>query len=192
MADAMAERAAAALALDDGDHRAATQHAIASALAADEVGLPVEAALSRTLAGRALARAGEPERAVAQLERAAAALHACGAWRYRDAAELELRRLGRHVHRRSAPGETGGTDSLSLTARERQVADLVVARCTNPEIAAALFLSPKTVETHLRHIFHKLDVTSRGRTWPAPSRPQLQQTPEPPPDLGRFRRACTS
>ena len=108
-----------------------------------------------------MARAGEPERAVAELETAAAALHACGAWRYRDAAELELRRLGRHVHHRTGPGEAGGHGLESLTERERQVADLVVARYTNPEIAAALFLSPKTVETHLRHIFHKLDVTSR-------------------------------
>ncbi len=111
---------------------------------------------------RACAReAGEPERAVAELEAAATALHACGASRYRDAAELELRRLGRHIHHRTGPGETGGHGLASLTERERQVADLVVARYTNPEIAAALFLSPKTVETHLRHIFHKLDVTSR-------------------------------
>ena len=120
-------------------------------------------------------KAGEPERAVAELERAAAALHACGARRYRDAAELELRRLGRHVHRRTGPGESGGTGLASLTERERQVADLVVARYTNSEIAAALFLSPKTVETHLRHIFHKLDVTSRvevARTIEATTRPE--------------------
>ena len=62
-----------------------------------------------------------------------------------------------------------------MTEPERQVADLVVARCTNPEIAAALFLSPKTVETHLRHIFHKLDVTSRVQVveWSRMSRRML-------------------
>jgi DNA-binding NarL/FixJ family response regulator len=49
----------------------------------------------------------------------------------------------------------------SLTERELQVARLVVDRRTNPEIAAELFLSQKTVETHLRNIFHKMDVTSR-------------------------------
>ena len=161
MGTAMAERAAAIVALEAGDPQLAARRALASATAADDVGIPVEAALSRTLAGRALARAGEPERAVAELDTAAAALHACGAWRYRDAAELELRRLGRHIHHRTGPGETGGHGLVSLTQRERQVADLVVSRYTNPEIAAALFLSPKTVETHLRHIFHKLDVDSR-------------------------------
>jgi DNA-binding CsgD family transcriptional regulator len=49
----------------------------------------------------------------------------------------------------------------SLTERELQVARLVVDRKTNPEIAAELFLSQKTVETHLRHIFRKLNVASR-------------------------------
>ncbi|HET7349911.1 MAG TPA: helix-turn-helix transcriptional regulator, partial [Marmoricola sp.] len=161
MGTAMAERASAIVALEAGDPQLAARKALASATAADEVGIPVEAALSRTLAGRALARAGEPESAVAELTTAAAALHACGAWRYRDAAELELRRLGRRIHHRTRPGETGGHGLVSLTQRERQVADLVVSRHTNPEIATALFLSPKTVETHLRHIFHKLEITSR-------------------------------
>jgi DNA-binding NarL/FixJ family response regulator len=41
------------------------------------------------------------------------------------------------------------------------VARLVVDRKTNPQIAAELFLSQKTVETHLRHIFDKLGVASR-------------------------------
>ena len=49
----------------------------------------------------------------------------------------------------------------SLTERELQVARLVVDRRTNAEIADALFLSPKTVETHIRNIFRKLDVSKR-------------------------------
>ena len=55
----------------------------------------------------------------------------------------------------------------SLTERELQVARLVVDRRTNPEIAHALFLSPKTVETHMRNIFRKLD-SPRASRLPVP------------------------
>ncbi|HYN50090.1 MAG TPA: AAA family ATPase [Thermoleophilaceae bacterium] len=160
MADSMADRAMAAVALDAGDPVRAAERALASAGAAEAVAAPVEAALSRTLAGRALARADQQERAVAELRRATAELHACGALRYRAAAERELRSLGHRVHRRTRPGKADG-GVASLTERELQVARLVVDRRTNPEIADALFLSPKTVETHMRNIFRKLDVSSR-------------------------------
>jgi ATP/maltotriose-dependent transcriptional regulator MalT len=161
MAESMAERATAAVALDAGDPDHAAERALASAVAADEIAAPVEAALSRTLAGRALAQAGQPERATAELQRAAAELHACGAVRYRNAADQQLRRLGHHVHRRTRPGQPDAVGVESLTARERQVAGLVVDRKTNPQIAEALFLSPKTVETHMRNLFRKLGVSSR-------------------------------
>lgn len=161
MADSMADRAAAAVALNAGDPDAAAERSLASADAADEVAAPVEAGLSRTLAGRALAQAGHSEHAVAELQRAAAGLHDCGALRYRAAADRELRRLGHHVHRRTRPGKRGGGGVASLTERELQVAQLVVDRRTNPEIADALFLSLSTVETHMRNIFRKLDVSSR-------------------------------
>ena len=161
MADAVAERAAAAVALDGGDLEAATEHALASASAADQIGAPVEAALSRTLAGRALAQAGQHEQAVSELQHAAAELDARGALRYRAAAERELRSLGHHVHRRTRPGNPATVGTESLTEREHQVARLVVDRKTNPEIAAELFLSPKTVETHIRNMLRKLDVDSR-------------------------------
>jgi DNA-binding CsgD family transcriptional regulator len=161
MAAAWADRATAVVELDTGDPSRAAERALASAAAADEVGAPVEAALSRTLAGRALAQAGQGDRAAAELERAAREFEARGALRYRDEAERELRKLGHRIHRRTRPGKTDGTGIESLSEREHQVARLVVDRKTNPEIAAELFLSQKTVETHLRNIFRKLDVPSR-------------------------------
>jgi DNA-binding NarL/FixJ family response regulator len=99
--------------------------------------------------------------AIAELQRAASDLHACGALRHRDEAERELGKLGHRIHRRTRPGKTNGNGLASLTERELQVARLVVDRKTNPEIAAELYLSKKTVETHLRHIFGKMDVASR-------------------------------
>jgi DNA-binding NarL/FixJ family response regulator len=161
LAGAWAGRAAAAVALHAGDVARAAALALTSAGAADTVGAPIEAALSRTLAGRALAQAGQADRAVAELQRAATELDACGALRYRDQAERELGKLGHRTHRRTRPGTTAGTGLDTLTERELQVARLVVDRKTNPEIAAELFLSQKTVQTHLRHIFHKMDVPSR-------------------------------
>ena len=104
--------------------------------------------------------AGERERAAAELGRAAADFGSYGAPRYRAEAEQELRKLGRSVYRRSAAG-SGDGGVASLTERELQVARLVVDRKTNPQIAAELFLSQKTVETHLRNIFRKVGVTSR-------------------------------
>ena len=158
---ALADRARAAVALARGDAAAAAEHALASAERAAATGAPIEAALSRTLAGRALAEAGEQERAATELEQAAAALDGCGAQRYRDEAERELRRLGRAVHRRTRRGRVEAAGLEALTGRELEVARLVVDRRTNPEIAAELFLSIKTVETHLRNIFRKLGAGSR-------------------------------
>jgi DNA-binding NarL/FixJ family response regulator len=65
------------------------------------------------------------------------------------------------VHRRTRAGRKDRGGPESLTERERQVAMLIVDRRTNPQIAAELFLSPKTVETHVRNLFHKLGVSSR-------------------------------
>jgi ATP/maltotriose-dependent transcriptional regulator MalT len=161
LATAWADRAAAAVAMASGDTARAIERAIASADAAEKVGAPIEAALSRTLAGRALAEGGRSDRAVAELQHAAAQLDVCGALHYRASAERELGKLGHRPHRRTQPGNAHRPSVESLTERELQVARLVVDRKTNPEIAAELFLSKKTVETHLRNIFNKMGVETR-------------------------------
>ena len=99
---------------------------------------------------------------MAELERAANELGACAARRYREEAEHEMRKLGRRFARRSRARKPGGEGLETLTERELEVARLVVDRRTNPEIASALFLSEKTIETHMRNIFRKLDVSSRA------------------------------
>ena len=96
-----------------------------------------------------------------QLEQAVGELDGCGAIRYRDAAERELRQLGLRVHRRTRPGDLSQTGVASLTERELQIARLIVDRKTNGEIAGELFLSKKTIETHIRNMFRKLDASSR-------------------------------
>jgi len=50
----------------------------------------------------------------------------------------------------------------SLTPQQRQIALLAAAGHTNKEIAARLFLSPRTVSTHLYQVFPKLGITSRA------------------------------
>ena len=132
-----------------------------STASADLAGAAIEAALSRVLAGRALAEAGDRDAAVAELERAATAFEACGATQHRDAAERELRKLGRVVHRRTRKGTSGSEALDELSERELEVARLVVDRKTNREIAGELFVSLKTVEAHMRNLFRKLGVSSR-------------------------------
>jgi DNA-binding CsgD family transcriptional regulator len=179
LAAAWAERAAAAVALHGGDPARAAALALTSAAAAEQVQAPIEAALSRIVGGRALAQAGQRDRAIAELQRAATELDACGALRYRNEAERELGKLGHRAHRRTRPGKTDAAAIESLTERELQVARLVVDRKTNAQIAAQLYLSQKTVETHLRNIFHKIGVSSRVGLARAIER--ADRTASPPP-----------
>ena len=162
MARAWTARAAAGLALQKGDTAAAAELALSSAEAAKSAGVLVESALSRALAGRALAAAGRPDEGAAELQRAADDLDGCGATRYRDAAERELRKLGKVVHRRTRKGASASEALGELSERELEVARLVVDRKTNKEIAAELFVSLKTVEAHMRNLFRKLGVSSRA------------------------------
>lgn len=160
-AKAMASLANSALAFDTGDPTTAADSAMAAVAALESVDAVFDAARARALAGQALALAGHHDRAGSELERAAAAFESFGALRYRDQTERDMRRLGYQIHRRTRSGRVGEIGVEALTGREFQVAKLVVDRRTNREIAAELFISQKTVETHLRNIFHKMNVSSR-------------------------------
>ena len=143
-----------------GEPAEAAEKALAAAQRLAEAGNPIESARARVVHGTAVAAAGDSRRAVDELERARNEVEACGALHPRDEAARELRRLGRRVARTGAAGsEAAGIGSLS--ARELEVAGLVHQGRTNKEIAAALFLSERTVETHLTHSFRKLGVKGR-------------------------------
>ncbi len=82
---------------------------------------------------------------------------ALGARRRSDIVAAELEATGLPT---PAPATSGPV--LGLTPRELQIAQLLVEGRTTREAAAALFLSPKTVEYHLRHVYTKLDISSRA------------------------------
>jgi DNA-binding CsgD family transcriptional regulator len=95
--------------------------------------------------------------AVAALERAAEILARCGSTWRRDRSLEALRRLGT-AGRRAAAAALGPD---SLTRREREVARLAATGMTAKEIAQALFVGTRTVETHLASVYAKLGVDSK-------------------------------
>jgi DNA-binding CsgD family transcriptional regulator len=157
---AFALRGRAAVLLHADEPLAAARTAQEAAALAEAAGARLVAAFARSLAGRALAVAGERTAAIAMLRAAEAELDACGSLRVRDEMRRELRKLGARAEKRG-PAAAGDSGVAALTKRELEIAELVVDRKTNREIAAALFLSDKTVESHLRNIFVKLGVSSR-------------------------------
>ena len=74
---------------------------------------------------------------------------------FADRARSELQATGEHVRARAPEARD------DLTAQERQIAEMARDGLSNPEIGARLFLSPRTVEWHLRHVFAKLGIKSR-------------------------------
>jgi DNA-binding CsgD family transcriptional regulator len=104
-------------------------------------------------------RAGATSRAVELLDGAAGAYRAAGADRDTARVLAALRRLG--VRRRTA-APAGRPGLALLTPTETEVARLVAEGLTNRAIGERMYISPHTVDTHLRHIFAKLSVTSRA------------------------------
>jgi DNA-binding CsgD family transcriptional regulator/tetratricopeptide (TPR) repeat protein len=173
---AIALRTRAEVLLAAGEPLEAARLAGASADAALVVGARLQAAFSRGLEGRALAAGGERARAIPALRMAESELDACGSLRVRDQTRRELRRLGARAETRGPVAE-GDSGIASLTKRELEIAALVTDRKTNREIAADLFLSDKTIESHIRNIFHKLGVSSRVDVARAVERDRREREP---------------
>ncbi|HET6507503.1 MAG TPA: AAA family ATPase [Baekduia sp.] len=158
-------------ALLDGDD-AIDGHLAAATAAHARVSFAFEEARTKLIFGERLRRARRRTEALALLAEAHAAFAGQGAVRWADRAGAELAAAGAGPP--VAVGDPGAV--AGLTAREREVCALVAGGATNVEVAAALFLSPRTVEHHLRHIYRKVGVRSRSEL-AARFAPQRGETP---------------
>jgi DNA-binding NarL/FixJ family response regulator len=150
---------AEAVVLDAEDELdAATTHANAAVRGFAEAGAPVEEGVARQFLAVLHARAGRRAAARGELGRAKALFSATDADALAGSVARDERRLAGRAPRPRRSTENG---LATLTAREREVVDLVAAGLTNREVAERLYLSRKTVETHLSRAFAKLHVRSR-------------------------------
>ena len=137
----------------EGDEADRSYHESIERLARTRV--RVELARSRLLYGEWLRREGRRVDAREQLRVARETLLAMGAQGFAERARHELLATGEKVRKRRDDTRD------ELTPQEEQIARLAREGRTNPEIGAELFLSPRTVEWHLKKVFTKLGISSR-------------------------------
>src|SRR5712691_1095148 len=119
--------------------------------------LRVERARAHLLYGEWLRRQNRRVDAREQVRTAHQMFVAMGADGFAERTRRELLATGERVRNRAAD------TPARLTARETQIGRLASDGLSNPEIAAQLFMSPRTVEYHLHKVFTKLDISSRNQ-----------------------------
>ncbi|MGW7662939.1 helix-turn-helix transcriptional regulator [Streptomyces sp. NPDC054756] len=130
---------------------------------------PFEAGRARLAYGEALRRQGHNRDARIHLTAARDRFEELGARTWQARAAAELRATGMTRTSRGKAGE-------ALTPQELEVARLAATGLSNPQIASRLFLSPRTVSSHLYRVFPKLGITSRAEL-----RDALEALPPEPP-----------
>jgi DNA-binding CsgD family transcriptional regulator len=144
---------AVALAGDDADQR----QLFAAALAVPGgIGWPFDYARIQLAYGERLRRDKETTHARVQLAAALNTFRRLGARPWAARASQELRATGVSV------GASDGKGPVPLTPQQHEIATLAARGMTNREIGERLFLSPRTVGTHLYQVFPKLGITSRA------------------------------
>lgn len=121
----------------------------------------VELARAQLLYGEWLRRESRRTDARAQLRTAYEAFGGMGVDAFAERARRELLATGEKIQKRTTES------SARLTPQEVNIARLAAQGLTNPQIGVALFISPKTVEWHMRNIFMRLGITCRGELRPS-------------------------
>jgi tetratricopeptide (TPR) repeat protein len=148
-------------ALLDGSAKQAVGHFARALALLEGVDVPFDRAESQRRAAAALTVLGRREEAVEHLIAAHRTARRLGARPTVDRVTTSLSELGEQAERRLGPRALAQAANGSLTRREIEVVRLVAMGNTSREIARELFLSPRTVESHVASILLKLDCRTR-------------------------------
>jgi DNA-binding NarL/FixJ family response regulator len=159
--DAARTHALAEVALLAGDAEEAAALFERALATAEQLEIPLEAALTSWRAGVALARCGRRDAAVDRLVSAYRTTRKLGARPIAARISAELLELGERVEEGSLPDEELRAGRVGLTRRQVEIVRLVAEGLTNKEIAGKLFVSPRTVDMHVSHALDRLDCRSR-------------------------------
>jgi DNA-binding CsgD family transcriptional regulator len=133
-----------------GDVDAAAATAQAAMREHERLPMPFERARTQLLVGQLLRRQRQKSAASTQLREALNTFENLGTPLWAERARTQLARIN-----------VGTDNGAGLTPTEQRVAELAASGMTNRDTAAALFISPKTVEANLARIYHKLNIHSR-------------------------------